>query len=129
MATDNEKTLKRLKVTIKVTEITETPARGFMPGIRSWRVSLSRELKDQEKPTRFTMTMLSAKEPTIVDIMATLLEDAQAGDMNLWEFAQTFGFAKVDKVLTERTYKTAKRASGRIRRFFGDVWTKFSSAA
>lgn len=128
-ATELEKTLKRLKVTMKVTELTETPARGFTPGTRSWRVTLSRELKDQEKPTRFTMTMLSAKEPTIDDVMTTLSEDTQAGDMTLWDFAQSFGFAKADKALTERSYKTAKRASGRIRRFFGDAWAKFSAAA
>lgn len=126
---DLEKTLKRLKVTMKVTELTETPARGFTPGTRSWRISLTRELKDQEKPARFTMTMLSPTEPTIDEVMATLSEDTQAGDMKLWDFAQSFGFAKADKALTERAYKTAKRASGRIRRFFGDAWSRFSAAA
>ncbi len=129
---DLDKTLKRLKVTIKVAELTETPARGFSAENRTWRVSLTREVKDQEKPARFTMTMVSPTEPTIDDVMTTLAEDTQAGNMTLWDFAESFGLPNrtaKEKAVVERIYKITKRAGGRIRRFFGDAWVKFSTAA
>ena len=114
-----EKTLSRMKVTLKATELAGTPARGFSSSVRNWHVTLSREIKGEEKPLRLTLNILSAGEPTMDSIIQCLIEDIEASTLTLWEFAQDYNRGKTDTA-TERMYTTCKRASARAQKFFGD---------
>jgi hypothetical protein len=116
--TELEKTLNRMKVTLKAIELAGTPARGFTANTRSWRVTLTRPTKDTEKPLRLTITILSAAEPTINDVIQCLTEDIEAGELSLWDFAQKYNEGETKEV--EVQYKTCQRTSARARRFFGD---------
>lgn len=123
MATELEKVLSRLKVTLKARELVGTPARGFTPGVRCWRVSLERELKGSDKSLKLSMIVLSATEPTASQVMGCLIRDVESGELSLWDFAQAYGNGNTDEE-TERRHKTCKRIGPRVRRFFGDGWVK-----
>ena len=58
---DLEKSLKRMKITLKTVEQLTTPGRGFTPTTRSWRVILSKNV-GEEKALKLSFVMLSAKE-------------------------------------------------------------------
>jgi len=120
--TELEKTLKRMKVTIKVTEQAGTPARGFMPNARPWRVMLSRENKDDDKPLRLTFVILSPNEPDLSMAMQALAGDIEGGDMSPWEFAQEFNKGKIDPG-AERMHRTCKQTANRVRRLLGNSWS------
>ncbi len=123
MATELEKVLSRLKVTLKARELVGTPARGFTPGVRCWRVSLEREVKGSDKSLKLSMITLSPSEPTAGQVMGQLIKDVESGELSLWDFAQAYGDGKTDEQ-AERMHKTCKRIGPRVRRFFGDGWTK-----
>lgn len=123
MATELEKVLSRLKVTLKARELVGTPARGFTPGVRCWRVSLEREVKGSDKSLKLSMIVLSPTEPTATQVMWQLIRDVKAGEMTQWDFAQAYCNG-VDDEQTERMHKTCKRIGPRVLRFFGDGWTK-----
>ncbi|HEX6826545.1 MAG TPA: hypothetical protein VF077_09555 [Nitrospiraceae bacterium] len=123
MATELEKVLNRLKVTVKARELVGTPARGFAPGIRCWRVSVDREVKGSDKTSKLPMVILSATEPTVEQVMTMLIRDVEAGEMTQWDFAQAYCNG-VDDEQTERMHKTCKRIGPRVHRFFGDGWAK-----
>jgi hypothetical protein len=112
-ATELEKTLKRMKVTIKTVEQPGTPSRGYLPNARPWRVILSRENKDNpERPLRLTFTLLSPTEPDLSMALQCLAGDVENSEMTLWEFAQEFNRGKTDKG-TERMLKCCKQTAGR----------------
>jgi hypothetical protein len=120
MATNElEKTLNRMKVTLKARELPGTPARGFSPNVRNWRVTLTREVKGEEKPLKLSLVLLSPNEPTLPEVVECLASDIDAGELSLWDFAQEFNRGKTDQG-TERMYQTCKRTGSRARRFFGD---------
>lgn len=121
-ATELEKTLNRMKVTVKATELAGTPARGFTPTQRNWRVTLSKEVKD-DKPLRLTLTMLSADEPTVSTVVQCLADDIEDSELSLWDFAQQYNKGKTDKSV-ERMHVTCKRIAPRVKRVFGDSWNK-----
>lgn len=126
MATDLEKTLKRMKVSVKTTELAATPACGFTPASRPWRVTLSRE--EGEKTSKLTVTILSGETPNVDNVITCLASDVEYSTYTLWDFAQTFNGGKNDEG-TERMYKTCKRVGSRIKRFFGDSWPKVVAKA
>ncbi len=128
MATELEKLLSRLRVTIKSREIVITPARGFPPGTRLWRVGLERAVKGEEKPLRLSFSLLGYDEPTPAHVIATLARDVEAGELSLWDFGLAFGNGKTDPA-TERMHKTCKRIGPRVKRFFGDGWAKLFTQA
>lgn len=128
MATELEKVLSRLKVTVKARELVGTPARGFTPGARCWRVSVEREVKGAEKPLKLSMILLSASEPTTAEVVGCLTRDVQSGELSPWDFAQSFGSGKVDEQ-TERMHKSCKRIGPRVKRFFGESWSKVATHA
>jgi len=116
-----EKTLSKLKVTLKATELAGTPARGFSSTIRTWRVTLTREVKGEEKPLKLTLTLVDPVEPTLEAVVQCIQDDIADSDLTLWAFAQTYGIkGKADKA-TEAMYKTCKRVEARARKFFGDT--------
>lgn len=117
--TELEKTLSRMKVTIKAKELPGTPARGFSPSVRTWRTTLVREIKGEEKPLKLTLTILSPVEPTLSTVVECLTKDIEAGELTLWDFAQEFNKGKTDEA-TENMYATARRTASRAQRFFGD---------
>lgn len=127
MATELEKALKRAKVSIKSIALAATPARGYLPKSRPWRVTLSRDV-GEDKPLRLTLVVLSKDEPTAKNIIRWLIDDIEAGDLNLWEFAQTFNNGTTDES-TEALHNTCKRVHRRVNRFFGELWGKVASKA
>jgi hypothetical protein len=124
MTTELEKNLKRLKVTIKATALAATPCRGFTPTARPWRVSLTREI-GEEKPLRLTIMGLSENEPVAKEVLRWLVDDIEAGDLNLWEFAQEFNGGK-DSAATESMHSACRRVDKKVRRFFGESWGKIA---
>lgn len=128
MANELDKVLSRLHVTIKSKELIGTPARGFTPAVRCWRVGLERAVKGVEKPLRLSLTVLSPEEPTPADVVACLTRDVQSGELSLWDFAQAYGNGKTDPQ-TERMHKSCKRIGPRVKRFFGDGWAKVANQA
>jgi hypothetical protein len=127
MATELEKTLKRMKVSLKAVELIATPACGFAPNSRPWRCTLSRET-GEAKPLRLTVTVLSGTEPTLDTVIKCLVTDVETCELSLWDFAQEYNQGSTDQS-TERMYKSCKRVSSRIKRLFGDSWTKVASKA
>lgn len=119
--TEMEKTLNRMKVSLKAIELAGTPARGFSPSVRTWRVTLSREIKGKEKPLKLTLTILSASMPTVDNVVECITEDIGDADMTLWDFAQAHGDKGKTSEAVERMYKTCKRTESRARKFFGDT--------
>lgn len=119
MANELEKTLSRMKVTIKAKELPGTPARGFSSNVRTWRTTLTKEVKGEEKPLKLTLTILSPSEPTLPTVIQCLAEDIEAGELTLWDFAQQFTKGKTDEA-AENMYATCKRTGTRARKFFGD---------
>jgi hypothetical protein len=106
--TELENILNRMKVSLKATELAGTPARGFSASVRNWRVTLTKKLKDEEKPLRLTLNILSAEEPTILSVIECLISDIEAGELSMWDFAQEYN-------------RTCKRTCARAKRFFGDT--------
>ena len=123
--TELDKTLNRMKVTAKVTELPGTPARGFSLTVREWRVTLSKEVKGEDKPLKLTLTMLSPAEPTMAMVVQCLAEDIEASELSLWDFAQQYSKGKVDPGM-ELMHKTCKRTGARVQRFFGDSWVRLT---
>jgi len=123
MANELDKVLSRLRVTIKSREVIITPARGFPAGSRLWRVSLERAVKGEEKPLRLSLTLLAPDEPTPTDVVGCLARDVESGELSLWDFGLAHNDGKTDPQ-TERMHKTCKRSGLRVKRFFGDWWTK-----
>jgi hypothetical protein len=119
MANEIENTLNRMKVSLKATELAGTPARGFSSSIRYWRVTLSKKVKDEEKPLRLTLSILAAEEPSMSKVIECLAADIEAGELSMWDFAQEYNRGRTDEA-TERMYQTCKRTCTRARRFFGD---------
>lgn len=117
-----ERTLNRMKITIKATELPGTPARGFSTNIRNWRVILTRAPKSDEKALKLSLVILSSDEPTLETVVQCLAEDIEAAELTLWDFAQAFNKANKGKAdpTTERMYKTCKRTGSRAQKFFGD---------
>ena len=128
MANELDKVLSRLSVTIKARELIGTPARGFSPGSRCWRVGLERKVRGAEKPLKLSLTLLSAEEPTPADVVKCLTRDVQSGELSLWDFAQAFGDGRTDPQ-TERMHKSCKRIGPRVKRFFGEGWAKVATQA
>lgn len=128
MASELEKVLSRLRVTVKSREVIITPARGFPTGSRLWRVSIERAVKGEDKPQRLALTLLSTDEPSLTDVVKCLTRDVEAGELSLWDFAQAFGDGKTDKQ-TENMHKSCKRIGPRVKRFFGDGWAKVANYA
>lgn len=124
--TELEKALKRLKVNVKATELTATPACGFSPTSRPWRVTLSRE--NGEKTSKLTVTVLAGKPPGADTVVKYLAADVETCELTLWDFAQEYNGGKTDEP-TERMYKSCKRVGSRVKRFFGDSWSKISTKA
>ena len=120
MATELEKIMSRMKVTLKVTEIAGTPARGFTPAIRNWRAILTRELKGDEKPLKLTLTIVSQVKPTVDSVIRSIRDDIEDGAMTLWEFAQAYGIKGKTDNAVESMFKTCKRVSARAKKFCGD---------
>lgn len=125
--TDLEKTLRRMKVTLKAVELAATPAHGFSPAERLWRCTLSRDV-GEEKPARLTLTITSTNEPGLDEVITRLNQDVQDAEMTLWDFAQEYSKGKTT-IGTESMYKMCKRISSRAQRFFGESWTKVSLKA
>lgn len=123
MASELEKVLSRLHVTVKSREVIITPTRGFPAGLRLWRVSLERTVKGSDKPVKLSMTVAMPKEPTASDIVACLVGDVEAGEMTLWDFGLAFK-SKAEDPQTEQSHKACKRIAPRVKRFFGDGWGK-----
>jgi hypothetical protein len=125
---DLEKTLKRMKVTLKSIEQPTTPGHGFTPATRSWRVTLTRERRSEEKPLKLTFILLSPTEPNMTSVVQGLMADVEDCELSLWEFAQQYGKGKTDEP-NETMYKHVRRMGARITRFFGESWVKVSNAA
>ncbi len=125
-ATELEKTLKRMKVNVKATELVATPACGFSPNSRPWRVTLSREVED--KTVKLTVTLLSGKEPDPGTVVKCLAADVETCELTLWDFAQEYNQGETDEA-TERMYKSCKRVGSRVKRFFGTSWSNVSNKA
>lgn len=125
---DLDRMLKRMKVTAKAVELGGTPACGFTPNARPWRVTLTREIKGEEKPLKLTVVILSGTEPTVSNVITCLLGDIEYSQLSLWDFAQEFNEGKTNEA-TERMYKSCKRVAPRTKRFFGDLLDKLSKAA
>jgi hypothetical protein len=125
MANELEKTLSRLRVTIKSREVLITPARGFPAGLRLWRVSLERAVRGEDKPLKLTLTLLSKEKetPTAAEVIGCLANDVEAGEMSLWDFGLAYNNGKTDPH-AESMHKTCKRIGPRVKRFFGDGWAK-----
>ena len=123
MASELDKMLSRLRVTIKSREVVITPSRGFPPTLGLWRVSLERAVKGEDKPLKLNLTVLSPHEPTPVEVIATLALDVESGELSLWDFGIAYNNGKTDPH-TERMHKTCKRIGPRVKRFFGDGWAK-----
>ena len=119
--TELEKTLNRMKVTLKATELAGTPARGFSSAIRTWRVTLTREVKGEEKPLKLTLTLVCPVEPTLEAVVQCIQDDIADSDLTLWAFAQSYGIKGKSDAAIEAMYKTCKRVEARARRFFGDT--------
>lgn len=117
--TELEKTLKRMRVTIKTVVLIATPARGFLPESRLWRVTLAKNV--DEKTIKLVLNMLSKDSPTATEIIKCLIDDTEASELKLWDFAQEFNEGKTDAA-TEDMHKACKRIGPRIRRFFGNSW-------
>jgi len=124
---DLEKSLKRMKITLKTVEQLTTPGRGFTPTTRSWRVILSKDV-GEEKALKLAFTMLSATEPNVGNVLTCLAQDIEDGEMTLWEFAQAYNRGKTDEG-TERMHKSCKRTAPRVNRFFGNSWNLLSNKA
>jgi len=122
-----DKTLTKFGVSFTSKEVTGTPAQGFTPGQRYWRVSLTRKIRGEEKPLKLTLTLVSENEPTAKRVIQALHGDIKAAELSLWDFAQAFAAGKTDAG-TERMYKTCKRTKPRVTRFFGDQWAKVLAA-
>ena len=120
MITELEKTMSRMKVTLKVTETAGTPARGFTPIIRNWRAILTRELKGDEKPLKLALTIVSQVKPTVDSVIRSIRDDIEDGTMTLWDFAQAYGIKGKTDNAVESMFKTCKRVSARAKKFFGD---------
>ncbi|VVB55194.1 Uncharacterised protein [uncultured archaeon] len=125
-ATELEKTLKRMKVSVKATELAATPACGFSPTSRPWRVTLSRT--EADKTVKLTITVLSGTEPNASTVVKCLAADVESCERTLWDFAQEFNQGETDEP-TERMYKSVKRIGSRIKRFFGNSWANVASKA
>ena len=124
---DLEKSLKRMKITLKTVEQLTTPGRGFTPTTRSWRVILSKDV-GEEKALKLSFIMLSAKEPDVVSVLTCLAKDIEDAKMTLWDFAQAYNRGKTDEG-TERMHKSCKRTAPRVNRFFGNSWNLLSNKA
>ena len=124
---DLEKSLKRMKITLKTVEQLTTPGRGFTPITRSWRVILSKDV-GEEKALKLSFVMLSAKEPDVVSVLTCLAKDIEDAEMTLWDFAQAYNRGKTDEG-TERMHKSCKRTVPRVNRFFGNSWNLLSNKA
>ena len=120
MATELEKTLNKMKVTIKVTEQPCSPARGFSPDARSWRVTLTKEIKGEEKPLKMTLVMLAKAEPTLDAVIDCINTDIDDSELTEWEFAQQYSPRGKADMATESMYRACKRFAARAKRFFGD---------
>lgn len=125
-ATELVKTLKRLKVSVKSTELAATPACGFSPNSRPWRVTLSREVEG--KTLKLTVTVLSGNEPDLDTVVKCLVVDVETSEQTLWDFAQTYNQGDSDEP-TERMYKSCKRIGSRVKRFFGTSWQNVANKA
>ena len=123
--TELDKTLNRMKVTMKAVELAGTPARGFSPTVRNWRVTLTKEGKGDDKPQKLTLVILSANEPTLAMVVETLAKDISDSEMTLWDFAQEYNKGKTGPNI-ELMHKTCKRIVPRIRKFFGESWGKLA---
>jgi hypothetical protein len=121
MSTPNEleKTLRKMRVSIKAVELAGTPSRGFSSEIRTWRVTLTREPKGDEKALKLSLTIISANEPNLTMVVECLADDIEAGELSQWDFTQQFNRGENDQA-TERMYVTCKRTCSRAKRFFGD---------
>ena len=118
--TELENILNRMKVSLKATELAGTPARGFSASVRNWRVTLTKKLKDEEKPLRLTLNILSAEEPTILSVIECLISDIEAGELSMWDFAQEYNRGRTGEGV-ELMYRTCNRTCARAKRFFGDT--------
>ncbi len=127
MSSDLDKTVKRMKVSLKATEQPTTPGHGFTLNTRCWRVILSRDTGG-EKPIKLTLTVLSAEEPTVSYIVNCLNKDIADSELTLWEFAQEHNDGNTNEP-TETMYKTCKRMAARVKRFFGESWVKVAAKA
>jgi hypothetical protein len=125
---DLEKTLKRMKVTLKSIEQPTTPGHGFTPTTRSWRVTLTRERGAEEKPLKLTFVLLAPKEPDMTSVVQRLMADVEDSEFSLWEFTQQYNKGKEDPA-TQQMYKHVRRMGARVARFFGESWVKVSKAA
>jgi hypothetical protein len=125
--TELEKTLKRMKISLKAVELVATPACGFAPSSRPWRCTISRETGG-DKPLRLTITVLSGTEPTLDIVIKCLVTDVETCELSLWDFAQEHNDGNTDKP-TERMYKSCKRVGSRVKRLFGDSWPKIVNKA
>jgi len=123
--TELDKALHRMKVTVKVIELAGTPARGFSLNVRTWRITLSKEVKGEDKPLKLTLTMLSPAEPTMAMVVQCLADDIENGELSLWDFLQQYSKGKNDPGI-ELMHKTCKRTGARVQRFFGDSWVKLT---
>lgn len=119
-----DKTLTKLGVTFTSKEVTGTPAQGFTPAQRYWRVALVRKIRGQEKPLRLTLTLVSPNEPTAERVVQALQGDIKAAELSLWDFAQSFASGQTDDAGTERMHKSCKRIAPRVAKFFGEQWAK-----
>lgn len=128
MASELEKTLKRMRVNLKATQLIATPACGFSPTARPWRITLTRDQKEGEKPLKLTITMLSGTPPGIETVVKCLITDTKNCELTLWDFAQEFNQGETNEG-TEHMYKTCKRLATRVQRFFGDSWDKVVNKA
>jgi hypothetical protein len=128
MSTEFDKVFGKLGVTLKFREHAGTPARGFTLGSRCWRVSLERNVKGADKPLRLSVTMFAPDEPTPSQVVLCLANDVAAGELSLWDFAQSFNKGNTDKQ-TEHMHATCKRFGPRVKRFFGEGWAKLAASA
>lgn len=115
------KLLDRLGVSLVIKDMTSIPARTSTT--RPWRTTLVRTIGrgKNAQELRYTTIMLTTIKPTTEEIVSCLLSDNDAGELKLWDFAQSFTEGATDE-RTECMHKACKRVGKRIKRFFGDEW-------
>lgn len=115
------KLLDRLGVNLVVKDIPSIPARLTIT--RPWRTTLIRTIGrgKNAQELRYTTTMLSSTKPTTEEVVNCLLYDADAGELKLWDFAQSFTGGAVNSQ-TEYQRKACRKVGKRAKRFFGDEW-------
>jgi hypothetical protein len=140
MENELQRMLDRMSVTAKAKEIPGVPAQSYLAGSRCWRVVLQKVEKGTEmgplgtpvpkKPIKMSVVYFSPPgkgEPQVTDVVESLVSDVAAGELTPWDFAVRQGRALDTEV--ERIHKQCKRATPRVKKFFGEGWPKVSAIA